>query len=72
MTALLEKAFAKASHLPQALQEQLAEQLIDDIEGELKWDQTLAGSQDLLEKLASKAREAKRQGRVTRKGFDKL
>jgi hypothetical protein len=29
MTALLEKAFAKASHLPRAAQEQLAEQLLE-------------------------------------------
>jgi hypothetical protein len=72
MTALLEKAFAKASHLPRAAQEQLAEQLLEDVEGELKWDKTLAGSERLLEKMASKALRAKRQGRISRKGFDEL
>jgi hypothetical protein len=72
MTALLEKAFAKAAHLPQAAQRQLAEQMLEDIEAELKWDRTLAGSQHLLEKLASKARQAKRQGKTVRKGFDEL
>jgi hypothetical protein len=64
MTALLEKAFAKASYLPKAIQEQLAEQLLEDIEGELKWDRTLAGSQHLLEKMAAKARRAKRPGKT--------
>jgi hypothetical protein len=72
MTALLEKAFAKASHLPRAAQEQLAEQLLEDLNGESKWDKTLAASQPLLEKLATKARRAKRNGKVFKKGFDDL
>jgi hypothetical protein len=72
MTALLEKAFSKASHLPRAAQEQLAEQLLEDVEGEMKWDQTLAASQRLLEKMVSKARREKRQGKISRKGFDEL
>jgi hypothetical protein len=72
MTTSLKQAFAQAAHLSPALQEQLAEQLLEDIEGELKWDQTLANSQRLLEHLARKAREAKRQGKTRRKGFDEL
>ena len=72
MTVLLEKAFAKASDLPRAVQRQLAEQIIEDIDGELQWDQTLNHSQDLLEEMASKARRAKRQGKTVRKGFDEL
>ncbi len=72
MTRSLKKAFTKASSLPEAVQEQLAEQMLEDIEGELKWDQTLADSQDLLEDLARKARRAQRKGRTTRKGFDEL
>ena len=47
-------------------------QMLTDIEGELKWDRTLAGSQRLLEKLASKARVAKRHGKTVCKGFDEL
>jgi len=72
MTASLEKAFAKASDLPTEAQEQLAEQLLEDIDGEMKWDQTLANSQDLLEKLAQQARAAKRKGKIVSKGFDDL
>jgi hypothetical protein len=72
MTASLEQAFVKASHLPRAAQEQLATQMLQDIEGELKWDQTLADSQEHLEKLARKARIAKRRGKTVRKGFDEL
>lgn len=72
MTTSLEKVFAKASSLPEAVQEQLAEQMLEDIEGELKWDQTLADSQGLLEDLAGKARRAQREGKTTNKGFDEL
>ncbi len=72
MTLSLEKAFAKASSLPDAVQEQLAEQMLEDIEGELKWDQSLAGSQDFLEELAAKAFQAHQQGKTSRKGFDEL
>jgi hypothetical protein len=72
MTKSLEKAFAKASSLPDEAQEQLAEQLSEDIEGELKWDQTLADSQDQLEKMADKARRAQREGKTVQKGFDEL
>jgi hypothetical protein len=63
---------SKASKLPKAAQDQLAEQLLEDIEGELKWDETLAASQPLLEKLAAKARAAKAKGKTKRGGFDKL
>ena len=72
MTTSLQKAFEKASSLPDEAQEQLAEQLLEDIEGELKWDRTLAGSQELLEKMAEQARRAQRQGETTHKGFDEL
>jgi uncharacterized protein with von Willebrand factor type A (vWA) domain len=72
MTTALEKAFAKASHLPDPAQEQLAEQLLEDIQGELKWDQTLARSQKLLERLARQALSAKKRGKTVRKGFDQL
>jgi hypothetical protein len=72
MTTSLKKAFDKASSLPEAAQEQLAKQMLEDIEGELKWDQTLADSQDLLEDLARKARRAQQEGKTTKKGFDEL
>ena len=41
MSDILTKAFKKASKLPKNLQEEIARQLLDDIEGELKWDETL-------------------------------
>ena len=41
MTTILKNAFEKASQLPDAAQELLARQLLDDIEAELKWNDTL-------------------------------
>lgn len=55
MTKLLEKAFAKASELPQAEQDLLAQSLLDDLDAEEKWDETFANSQDELAKLADEA-----------------
>jgi hypothetical protein len=72
MTARLKDAFDKASQLPAAAQEQLAEQLMDEIEGEMKWDATLDGSQDLLEKMAAEAIENDRAGKTRKGGFDEL
>lgn len=72
MTTLLSKAFNKAAKLPENLQELLAQQLIEDIESELKWEQTLAESQEKLEKLADKALEDFKAGRVKKMGFDEL
>jgi hypothetical protein len=50
----------------------LADQLLEDISAELKWDATLRKSQGVLEKLAAKARRAKRAGKTFRKGIDEL
>ena len=69
MTATLEKAFAKAADLPEALQDQLAAQLLEDIKAETKWDRTLARSQVMLEKMAQTAVRAKRAGKTRRGGF---
>jgi hypothetical protein len=56
MTAALEKTFAQASRLPKAAQVQLAEQMLEDLDGEAHWDRTLTQSQPLLEKMAPGAR----------------
>jgi hypothetical protein len=68
----LKNKFARASRLPKAAQKQLAEQMLEDIEGEMRWDQTLSESQPLLERMTAKARAAKQQRKTVRKGVDKL
>ena len=72
MTTLLKEAFDMASQLPEDLQNQLARDLLDEIEWELKWDNTLSDSQDLLEKLAGNAIRDFEAGKTQKKGFDEL
>ncbi|ODS32850.1 MAG: hypothetical protein SCARUB_02009 [Candidatus Scalindua rubra] len=72
MTKLLSKAFEKAKNLPENIQDEIAKNLLEDIEGELKWNDTLKKSKEKLEKMASKALENFRAGRTHKKGFDEL
>jgi hypothetical protein len=56
MTNLLTEAFRKAQNLPDYLQNELAEQLIEDVENEIEWQQLLSQPQDIkLDELAAKA-----------------
>jgi hypothetical protein len=72
MSKLLTQAFEKASELPDDLQDQLAMEVIDEIEWESRWDQTLANSQDKLEQMAEKAEKEYRSGKTKKMGFDEL
>ena len=72
MTALLARAFQRASELPEDLQDELANELLDEIEWESRWDKTLATSQPMLDRLAEKALQAHREGRTKEMGFDEL
>ncbi|NEO84224.1 MAG: hypothetical protein F6J87_08220 [Spirulina sp. SIO3F2] len=56
MTDLLNQAFEKAQQLPKSLQDELAKQLLEDIEEELSWQQTFSQPQpSFLEELAREA-----------------
>lgn len=72
MTNLLSKAFEKAEKLPENVQDEIAKDLLEDIEGELKWDDTLEKSKKKLEKMAIKALENFKTGITHEKGFDEL
>jgi hypothetical protein len=73
MTNLLNTAFNKAQGLPDHLQNELAEQLIEDIKNELQWQQTLQQEQPIkLEELADQALKDSINGKTKLKGFDEL
>lgn len=72
MTGLLTKALGQAEKLPKDLQDELARQLLEDIEGELKWDDALEKSHDQLAVLADRALEEFKAGRTRKMGFDEL
>ncbi|MBM4050238.1 MAG: hypothetical protein FJ279_34515 [Planctomycetes bacterium] len=72
MTKLLSQAFERAARLSDDLQDQLAQELLEEIEWESRWDETLARSQDKLERLADSAVQEYRAGKTKEMGFDDL
>jgi hypothetical protein len=72
MTILLAKAFEEASRLSEEAQNEIAERLLEEIEGEERWDATLASTPDVLERLADRALEDFKAGRTKKLGFDDL
>ncbi len=62
MTKLLQKAFEKASQLPELEQNTLAKWLLEELESEQKWDALFAESEELLERMADEAIEADSRG----------
>ena len=72
MIVLLKQAFEKASKLPQPIQNELALELLGDIEAELQWDKTFEKSRDKLGRLADKAVKEFKAGRIKKIGFDEL
>lgn len=69
MTQALSKAFEAASDLPEDAQQMLAEQLMEENEGDLRWDETSANNQDQLERMADQALQEFRSGKTMKKGF---
>lgn len=65
MTRLLEEAFRKATALPDAEQDALAEAILADLEDERKSTEAFTNSQDVLAELAEEARVDHRAGRTT-------
>ena len=65
MTTLLAKAFDEATKLPDTEQNVLAKWLLDELEDDRKWSKAFAESEDVLDKLADEAIQAKRQGKTT-------
>ena len=72
MTQLLQKAFYEAQKLSNHIQDELAQQLLTDIENELKWQETLANPDtnfDILRQMAQEALNEDKEGKTEEKGF---
>ena len=72
MTKLLEKAFKKASELPDVEQNVIGRWLLEELESERKWDRAFAESEDILVRLADEAIEAKNKGETKSLDLDRL
>lgn len=57
MKALLSEAIKRIEKLPPDLQDEIAEQIMDDIENERNWQETLSKPQKKIERLAEEALE---------------
>ena len=55
MTELLKKAIAKAGQLPDSDQDSLARIILDELEGDARWDQLFVQTREKLAKLAARA-----------------
>ncbi|MBC6419251.1 MAG: hypothetical protein GDA44_10980 [Prochloron sp. SP5CPC1] len=64
MTQILEKAFAKASELPEQDQDAIAEIVLAELASEKRWNDLFAKSQDLLAELAQEALADHRAGKT--------
>ena len=62
MSALLDKATDEAHRLPADRQEATAAIMLAEIADEARWDERFAGSQDVLERMATQADEEDRRG----------
>jgi len=71
MTKLLEKAFKRASKLPEIEQNALAKWVLEELDSERKWEAAFADSEDVLEKLGKEALEAHRQDKTLPLDFKK-
>jgi len=72
MSQLFEQAIAEVHKLPDERQDAIAQLILDELVDEQQWDETFANSQDMLARLASKARADVQAGRTVRKGMDEL
>jgi hypothetical protein len=72
MTKLLEEAFQKASALPESMQDLLAQEVMDEIIWEMKWDKELNEPAPFLKDMAQQAINEFKNGQTESKGFDKL
>jgi len=72
MTILLQKAFNKASKLPAQNKDLLAQELLENIESELRWQTGFETLQEKIENFAKEALREYRSGNTKKMGFDEL
>lgn len=74
ISKLLSHVIQQAQSLPIAIQDELAEQFLEDIENETKWQETLSKPQEslVLEEMARKVLENYQAGRTKVIDFDEL
>ncbi len=72
MSPLLDQAVAEARKLPDAEQDVIAALILQEIEDDRRWDESLARAPGKLAALAARATEQVRDGHCRAAGFDEL
>ena len=72
MSSRLDLVIQKAITLPLEIQDEIAEQWLEDIENEIGWQKTLQQPQEKLAELAKMALRQSTQGKTIAKGFDEI
>lgn len=72
MTQLMEKALIEIRKLPTEEQNTIAAWILEELESERKWGESLAESEDLLSQLADKALKEHRTGETKSLDLDEL
>jgi len=72
MTQLLQQAMAELQKLTDSDQDAIAAMILAEIADEKLWDDSFAGSQEKLSRLADKVRDDIRAGRTRESGIDEL
>ena len=71
-TKTLQSLIDKATALPAELQDQFAKEWLAELEDDQLWDEKFARSAHVIDSLAEKALEARKQGKTIKKGIDEL
>lgn len=69
---MLEQALERLKGLTAAEQDAMAALILEELADEAHWDSQFAGSQDQLARLAERARQEIRAGKVRDVGIDEL
>ena len=72
MTKLLEEVLKEAEKLSPEIQNEIAEQLLEDVKNEIQWQLTLTKPQEKLDNLAQKALKQSVEVKTKKAGFDEL
>jgi hypothetical protein len=72
MSSLLDQAVEEVRKLPDAEQDAIAALILQEIEDDRRWEESLARSPDKLAALTARAAEQVREGRCRTAGFDDL
>jgi hypothetical protein len=65
MTKAVQQLIERINQMPEEEQEQYATWFLEELDDDAHWDRLLAGSGDVIDRMAEQALQAKAEGRTT-------